>query len=365
MSKLRLLRNVSLLVVTNLIAGVAGYKLALRAPASKAAIEINGEIATVADLNRVLSLYREDSLRILARQRLVSQYARRLKLNGPVDRSSFPNLDRLDSDLRNASLDELKTDALFKRIVLRTVDEAERREVFDSFADQLTLYRLSFVFLSPTFDSSALNLDLAKKLPLDKLIKQYGGLVPGQFDSKRYLGLVDSAQLRELVGREGIERLPMMKVGETAGPFPTACGLVLLNLTEKKDSFEELKPRIDDLIYNSRQQLIAYRMASESVITPMLPVPQTVTKRTQIQDTKVDAPLATPQKIDTKTTPIQAPSRTPGITPEVLPTPKLDPSQVTGLPKPSKDKPEPLPSLPQPSETPTLPLASPKASDNK
>jgi hypothetical protein len=322
---------------------------------SRTALVVNGQAASKRDLDEVLVLFREDALKLLATDRIIRQEAQRLGLT-VTDKEVFSkDLEDLDPALRQAMFNTRQVERLFHKVVLNDSSEQERRQIYDSFKEQLKTYKLSYIFVSRGADMQRMQVDLEAKAPWNTLNSRYGSVPPQGFNPNIYQKRVASEALRELVGAHGLSAIRRLKPGQFTGPLPSAVGSLLIRLESADETYEGAKSTIEDLIFQSRRNLYTYELGIDSAVSSPLPVPRAK---------RVSAPL-----------PVNPEGKLPAPTPKVsapvltLPAPTAAPQTPSGLTLPpptgtpaiAQPPSEPLHSLPKPISTPTyVPQELPK-----
>ena len=337
---------------THAAAAALGYFYLYREGTGVALI-VNGEVANKARLASTLNLYRDQALRNLAIEMAVSQAAQRKKLSLSEQEANPAWADKLDPDLRKARLAQYRGELMFKKLIIADATEAEKRQLYETFKPQLTLYAVRCVRLPEGVDLARLDADLKRHRSMAEMERSYGK--PREPASEE---LMTRESLRELVGRKDLGRALEAPPGTPIGPLPSLNGPILLEINGKKDAYEDLESSIEEIIFNARYRLYSVRLGADSFVSSPLasgtnpakliestPAPQQSPGSFKIKDTGQPKELPKPGKLPTAAQPADLPA------PKTTPAPKvpsLFEKTPTNVPSPA--------SLPEVRSTPLAPV---------
>ncbi|MFO0886582.1 MAG: hypothetical protein U0894_20775 [Pirellulales bacterium] len=308
----------------------------------RAVLFVNGEAVHRSDLDETLVLFRDEALRILATQRIIDQEAKRLGVvvsDGDLDSAGLSP----DDSLRRVQRANQRTELLFRKLVLHDFSEAEKQQLYGCFKDELMLYKVSLAFLRPSLDIVRLRNDLVSGENFRNLKTKYGSNPPGGFDEASFLRPVRMEALRTLIGPANLSAVKTAKVGEVVGPLPSLGGPILLQIESVQEDYADLKPAIEDIIYQSQRVRYQRLLGVDSAVSS--PLALTPAKKPVSASPALENPgLASPHLSGSPTVPlIPLPSESSS---------PLEPGIPKPLATPTSGIINPLPALPAPKDTP-------------
>lgn len=313
---------------------------------SRVVLVVNGEMITKRDLDRALSIYREEALKSLGSQKVIAQAARRRKLTVADQELNLKGLADVDDDLRRARTEMMRSGALFRKLILADVSPADKQKIYDEFRPQLAQYCFSSFSVAEGVDLRRLLDDIAKKRSFEDLAKSY----QKAGENSHLPESMTLEQIRTDFGPTGCQAIQQMEVNDVAGPVPSGHGPLVLRLERIKDSYKDVEPAIEEIAFRSRIRFYQYHLGVDSVITSLLPAEKT-------DEPKPDVPKGQDG--------LPVPNATGVATPKVLPAP--DPTATVfprGLPSPKSSGPGPKQLTPPAKHLPTpsyLPKLKPSA----
>lgn len=146
----------------------------------------------------------------------------------------------------------------------------ERREVYRTFKKELTGYRLRGFVLGDAVDRQRVRKDLQGKTSFDELKLRYAALSK-TIDSTR---IWRPEHLWDFLGPRGTEIIASLQVGQISA-VPSRDGLYLIQVLAIEDSFEQLAPVIDELLYRTQKGTYSLeRQTSDSGFAGSSPRPK-------------------------------------------------------------------------------------------
>ncbi|HEY4003509.1 MAG TPA: peptidylprolyl isomerase [Candidatus Xenobia bacterium] len=138
----------------------------------------------------------------------------------------------------------LNTDLLLDGLVLKTVPEADRRQFYDQFKDDLATMDVYHILVGSASQARQLAEELkaggdfaavAGSFSLDTRSKLDGG----------HLGPLTMAQIKRAFGNEAAARIRGLTPGRVSDPIHTRFGYHIFKVTSVETTYDQLKPVID------------------------------------------------------------------------------------------------------------------------
>lgn len=267
------------LLALSLLLLVASHALIYRYGTTRRAREVvlvvNGQQILRDQLDLALTHYRDQALTDLGKQVVVAQQAQRLGVE--VDDEDIVVAQEMDPPLRQDTLIRRRTELLFRKLVMDDVKKAEKEEVFRTFSSDLMGLKLSFILLSESADYAALDLDLRNRTSFEQIRDKYGKCNPPEITPELRRPL-RPAQLGELFGRLGSAQVLALAVGGVSRPLQSGIGMVVVRLEEREDSYDQLEPAIDQLLFEAKKNRLLEHLAESTSISS--PLTWSATRRT-------------------------------------------------------------------------------------
>ncbi|MHB2016715.1 MAG: peptidylprolyl isomerase [Candidatus Xenobia bacterium] len=170
-----------------------------------------------------------------------------------------------DADMRKLLAQQIRCRLLLRKMILPGITEAEKQKVYDAYKDDLTQYQVSDILVASedeaeqiltTLKAGARFETLATTRSVDKATAGLGG------DA----GFLTLPAIRRAFGPTVADAV---RRGEVHGvrALPGANGWVVLRLGEVRNSYEALKPTIEDLLVASRRNALVRQLMSQATIS--------------------------------------------------------------------------------------------------
>ncbi len=236
------------------------------------AATVNGQPIMEAEMEHDLRLrYGPDVLETLVEDVVVEQEAARqhVTLDDPQSQRFLQRyrtaMEEKESDFQDR---ELRVQLLLRKLVLRTVTDAERRDVYDNFKDELAEYELFHIVVFDPIDAAVISKGLKAGQSFDLLADRYSEDLATRRSGGR-LGYMTLPDISARFGEQAEQAVVRLSPGGVTRPMPTAAGLDIFKVGQIHRSYDELKPAIDELLASARSEDMLYRLRSTAhVISP-------------------------------------------------------------------------------------------------
>ncbi len=201
-------------------------------------------------------------LQRLTEQEAIRQEAERLKLSlSPEERIELK--ERFKNDPQGAiHLPEAEAEILLRQIIGKETDKARKTEVFETFKKDLTIYTLRGMRFESRAKADGFVAALRNGVnPAEagKKFSQDGGMVSA-------LGSLTLGDIREQFGPATAEALSQLEVGQITPPLTNAGGFAIYQIAERKASFDDVQPAIDNILVEAERAKVMHRILSKAKI---------------------------------------------------------------------------------------------------
>lgn len=241
----------------------APSKRRIRTPfGNEPAVTVNGRAITMATYFQSLELaYGPAMLQKLTEQEAVKQEAARLKVDlSPEDRVALKDALKEDPQA-GLRYPELETSLLIRKIILRAASRERKLEIYESFKDDLTLYRLRGVRFDTRAKAEQFLGEVGKGTSVQEAAKKYSKEgVLAAFDA------LTLGEIREEFGPATSESLQALKPGESSKPLSTHGGYAVYLVDEVSNSFQASERAIDNILVEAERAQLLHKILSKAKI---------------------------------------------------------------------------------------------------
>lgn len=213
----------------------------------------------------------------LVESRLILQEAKKQGLSAANDPSLNREIDRIQFDVRDKDavqvfVTQAKANALLRILVLKNVKETELRDTYEQFREDLERYEVSRILLGSEDTAKQVNIALETGSKFDQLAAT-SSLDEGTKNMGGNAGLATRQQLLKAYGSAITRKILALRPGETTRPLHLVDDrYLILKLLSHKNTFEELRPYVEDIYVNRERNDFLYRLTVKSeIVSPFLP----------------------------------------------------------------------------------------------
>lgn len=226
---------------------------------------VNGENIYYDELEGALKLTAFPSLQKVAEQRIVAQEAKRLGIS--VLDSELPALDPavVDINSRKALAQEVRTQVLLQKLLLRDVSEEKKLEAFSLFKDELSYYDISVVVLADAEQARLVKQVFDSGESFDSISARYSKKGDAKVKAGR-LGFLTRPGIEKVFGADVADVAAGLGVGGVRGPIPSSVGPVYVKVHGVRSSYQELRPAVEAIIAKSLEYQVSTALLKRSKV---------------------------------------------------------------------------------------------------
>lgn len=265
-----MLRRVLLVLFLMLASCLVGYRQGVRyvkrLPTQQVVARANGLPVTREFLNQLDTLFERDVLELALEYRLVEDAASRLRIE-----VSERELNKV-CGATPRGVDEAAYRAvqrfllLSKKLVLHRYGEDEKRELWAALRSDLCLYKLRLIVFRNQSDLESFWQDRPTSGNFRELARRYNAaselaLREGGLNARSFVAL------RALLGPEAAVALEQCQPGQLTPSLASNVGVMVAMLEERRDSYEDLLPSLEQLIFEGGRARLSYDLRNDGEIT--------------------------------------------------------------------------------------------------
>ncbi|MHB2021250.1 MAG: peptidylprolyl isomerase [Candidatus Xenobia bacterium] len=154
---------------------------------------------------------------------------------------------------------------LLRKLVLKNVSDAEMHKFYDTFKPDLTQYELEAIAPKAPEDIANIERDLKSGRKFEDVADTY----PSSLDAKAhgYLGKLTYRALLANLGQDAAVAIIALQPGEASGRLISNAGAIFVKMVAKHDSFDDLKPRIEDIMVEAGRNAEEDKLMAQATIT--------------------------------------------------------------------------------------------------
>ena len=216
-------------------------------------------------LNKLNTLWESDALSLALDYRLVEDAARTqgIALTEPeIDKRVKQQPPGFDPEAIRETQRYL---LLAKKLVLQRYDQKKKEQLWGTLRNDLALYKIRVVLFASQADQDAFWFAKPTAKNFNDLARRYNA---SSELALREGGLKEQslASLRKLLGAGVAEELEITRVGELTASLDSKAGVLVALLESRRDSYKDLEPSLDDLLFSAGQLHLNYDLRNQGEV---------------------------------------------------------------------------------------------------